>query len=458
MSLSTSRPNILLIITDQQSASALGVAGNPWLSTPGMDQIARSGARFTNAACAWPKCVPSRTTLLYGRTPHNILLPGTEVDMGAKAGDPKRGVRPEYRDQELSRLLTPNGYECAYAGKWHARQWGPTESISPDDPLTAFRPLCPINDALTTQRCGEFFQDRKNDPRPFFLVASFDNPHNIHEWAIGNPLPWGNLPSPPALEELPLLPPNFAATPDEPVAVRARQRVIREQYDYSPEDWRRFRWAYFRLVEKVDIEVGRVLDALRESGLDKNTLVLFTSDHGDQHGSHQLAFKDILYDACVRVPLMACGAGVEVSGALFSNPVSSGPDIYATILDYAGVAAPEGVCGRSLRPFLEGRNPAERREYTVTEWTTAQGARGRMVRSERHEYVVYDRGPRAEQLFDLIEDPWELVNLAHSSKYAEPLQKHREYLRQYMRETGDCFMNKHYAHPEVDILLPGDEY
>ncbi|MFP4580069.1 MAG: sulfatase [Candidatus Sumerlaeia bacterium] len=450
------QPNILLILTDQQTASALSAAGNPWLHTPAMDSIAEKGVRFDYAACSWPKCVPSRTSMFYGRMPLVAHKPGTETFMGARPGDERWGVRPEFEKQELSHLLGDAGYDCVYAGKWHVRQWGPSESLPEDDALTRFRSICPINDPLVPKRCREYLM--KEHDKPFFLVASFDNPHNIHEWAVENPLPWGNLPEAPPLSELPLLPANFPAAPNEPTAIESRRRYVHDQHAYTPEDWRRFRWAYFRLVEKVDAEIGRLIDALEESGHAEDTLVLFTSDHGDQHGAHECAFKDIMYNESLRVPFLVCGSGVKDGGRVCGRPVSNSLDLYATICDYAGADAADDIPGKSLRPFLEGREPEDWHEYVATQWTAPPNIKVRAIHSQRYKYVAYDRGKNSEQLFDLQEDPGEMVNLAASARYADILQQHREMLRDFFKKTKDDFYGGHYTHPEITFLVPGDNF
>lgn len=445
--------NVLIIVSDQLSADALGCAGNPWVETPNIDRLAARGERFELAYCASPICVPSRASMLYGRSTHEVLLPGTSVDMGARRDDPSRGVRPERLPEELAKVLAAAGYDCAYAGKWHAQQWGPTESLSPEDD-TAFRALCPINDRLVPKVAAEFL--RQAGDRPFLLVASLDNPHNIHEWAVGASLPWGNLPAPPPLPELPPLPPNFGPSPYEPREIRDRRRDVAEQLGYGPDDWRRLGWAYYRLVEKMDAAVGPVLDALDESGLANSTVVVFTSDHGDQCAAHELAFKRVFYEESARVPFIVAAPRSD-PGSLRFDLVNSGLDIYATACAAAGVPLAKAMMGHSLLPGHSGRNP--HRACVVSELHNPScGTQSRMVRTPRYKYVVYDRGPHREQLFDMEGDPGEMVNLAECAAHADVLTAHREHLREWMLATGDEFCGGHYCHPDTRIMLPGDEY
>jgi len=451
------RPNILVILTDQQSAEAMSCAGNSFLSTPNLDRLADRGVRFDRNYCSSPVCVPWRSSFIYGRMPHEVLYPGTEEDMsGGKRSGEARGVRPEFAGQDLGSLLTSGGYDCAYAGKWHVGKWGPTESLPDGGRECGFRKLCNLNDQRVPIACADFLAEPRD--RPFFLVASFDNPHNICEWRTEVPLPWGNLPAPPAPEELPPLPPNFAESAYEPVVVREERRKFAERYGYSAEDWRRYRWAYYRLVEKVDAQIGKLLDSLEETGRETDTLVLFTSDHGEMNGAHQLANKHLFYEESVRSPLVLSGPQVAGPGRCDARLVCNALDGYATILDYANVQAPQGIRGSSLRPILENDGHAKWRDHIISSCRfNIMPGQGRMVRSARFKYIVYQRGPRREQLFDLDADPGEMVNLATCAAYAQILRHHRELLRSWMIETGDTFGGGHYGHPDSRIALPGDE-
>lgn len=445
------RPNLLFIQTDQLSANALGFAGCPYVRTPNIDALAARSVRFGQAVCAFPKCVPSRTAWTYGRMPHEVMLPGTELDYDARFGDPRRGVRPEFQAGELGHWFARHGYECAHAGKWHVGQWGPTESLEPQFG-SGFRALCPINDPRVPDVCANFFRER--DPsRPFLLVASFDNPHNICEYAWDGALPWGNLPAAPPLDDLPPFPSNGYVHPSEPPAVRMLQRAVRDRLAFSTEDWRRYRWAYYRLVEKVDAEIGRLLEALREAGLEDSTAIVFTSDHGDMQGAHQLTQKDTFYQESVHVPYLIARPGqreVIVREDLVNNAL----DTFPTLCALAGIPTPDGFHGRDL---LAGQGGGP--EYVASElkWRFG-GGEGRMIRSASFKYVAYDTGPVREQLFDLARDPGEMENLATSATHADELQRHRGHLRDWLARTMDPFGLEHYAHPGQRDTIPGQEW
>lgn len=427
------RPNILYIFTDQQSALAMSCIGNADLSTPAMDGLAREGVLFENVYCTQPLCTPSRASMFTGLMPH-------------ECGTPKNGVpiREDLRGRELGRVLEAGGYECVYGGKWHIPQ-----VAMPAENDHGFRVICGFNDHQLADACVKYFKEHARKGRgrkPFFLVASFDNPHNICEWGRNMALPWGGIGDPPPVEECPNLPMNFAVAPFEPEIVRVEQRCNWAIYPYqgrSPEDWRRLRWAYYRLVEKVDREIGKVLRGLKAHGLDKDTVVIFSSDHGDGHGAHQWNQKSALYEETVRVPLIVRAPGGRPGLRLREPLVSIGLDLYPTVCDYAGISPPEGLSGLSLRPLVEGNTPRKWREQIIIE-TVFDGGRGfdtqgRAVRMSRYKYVVYDRGAYREQLFDMQKDPGEMVNLAVESRYRSVLEDCRRRLAAYVTETQDRF-------------------
>lgn len=213
-------------------------------------------------------------------------------------------------------------------------------------------------------------------------------------------------------------------------------------------------------MEKVDAQIGQILEALKDAGLAHNTLVIFSSDHGDGHGSHHLVQKTFMYEEAARVPLLVSMPGVTKAGHVDSGHlVSDGLDFYATICDFAGVELPPGLHGRSLRPLLDGTENVEWTDHLVAETHFGKAdSEARMVRTERYKYVVYGWGAYREQLFDMERDPGEMVNLAVYSKYRDVLQHHRDLLRDCCEKTNDTFNGHHYSHPKIPFRVPGDEY
>lgn len=216
---------------------------------------------------------------------------------------------------------------------------------------------------------------------------------------------------------------------------------------FTPSIWRAMRWGYYRMIEKVDAEIARILDTLREQGLEGNTLVVFVSDHGECAGAHGLSQKTVFYEESVRVPLILCPPKQReprTSDAL----VNVGVDLLPTLLEYAGLEKPSALPGASLCSLVVGESVTGWRDQVVVGNHMSQGAlvpdlgfvpitEGRMVRTERYKYCVYRHGERRESLVDLRNDPGELVNLAYDSAYSDIVSDHRERLRRFGEQQGD---------------------
>jgi arylsulfatase A-like enzyme len=245
-------------------------------------------------------------------------------------------------------------------------------------------------------------------------------------------------------DELPPLPENYAVPEGEPAAIADHLSteavtppgIMRPQY--SERDWRIFRWIYCRLTEIVDGQISVMLQALREAGLEKDTLIAFTSDHGDMDASHRLASKGRFYEESVGVPLLMMYKGVIPPGKVDTKHlVSTGLDILPTLCDYAGIEAPSHLLGRSLRPLAEGRPVRDWRDYVASENDT-----GRMIRSQRYKYCSYGAAEGAESLVDLQADPGEMKNLASDPGHRETLLEHRRLLKQWCELSKDARASK----------------
>jgi arylsulfatase A-like enzyme len=183
----------------------------------------------------------------------------------------------------------------------------------------------------------------------------------------------------------------------------------------------------------VDAHIAKVLDALREAGLEEETVILFTSDHGDLDAAHRLEHKSILYEEAARVPFIVSYQGVTAPGQVdTTHLISVGLDLIPTLCDYAGIDPPQRLLGRSVRPLAEGREPDGWREHVV-----AESRAGRMLRTARFKYNVYESGEHREQLIDLENDPGEMTNLAQDPDFQDVLNDHRRRLRNWVEETGD---------------------
>ena len=426
------RPNILFIMTDQQHAGMMSCTGNKWLKTPAMDSLARDGIRFEGAYVANPVCVPSRMSMATG------VMPGR---FGVFSNGMNAKIPPEVNRNSLGKIIRRAGYDTFYGGKVHMCR----ELVPRNAGYDAFEP--DSRDKLPTA-CIEFIRKRRS--KPFFAVASFINPHDIcYAYIAHKGGGRKNMPRVDKMyrkasslrpEQLPPLPENYAVPPGEPEAVEAhmgRKAVtpaitMREEYDEK--QWRIYRWIYCRLTELVDRHIGRILGAVKEAGQERRTLIVFTSDHGNMDASHRLASKGLFYDESVRVPFLMTCKGVIPKGKVDTKHlVATGLDILPTLCDYAGVAVPKSLLGRSLRPIAEGKPAGDWRPYVASEnrW-------GRMIRSERFKYCVYDSGTNRESLVDMKNDPGEMKNLASDPEYKEALAQHRRHLNDWIRQSGDA--------------------
>ena len=338
--------NILLILTDQQNADSLSCGGNPNVQTPNLNSLASRGVRFENAYCTNPRCSPSRKSMLSGQMPSRL---GT-VDN--RTGD-LTPWRDEVRSATIGWLLRNAGYACFYGGKWNAGG-----GISLPDPNVldfGFKRLHGFDDFGLADACIDFLSS--NPIQPFLLMASFDNPHNICEAGSDRPLPWGEIADAP-LAQYPNLPPNFQPSPYEPQAIEDRRANLGDlmAMKYSFDRWRKYRHDYYRLVEKADGEIGRILCALKGSALLTNTVVIFTSDHGEMNAAHRLGHKQVLYEESIGVPLIISDPQGEQRGTVVSDLVSTGLDLVPTICDFAGLNIPQNLRGRSLRSRILGNS------------------------------------------------------------------------------------------------------
>lgn len=429
---------ILLILTDQQTASAMSGAGNPHLSTPALDMLAARGTRFTQATCSNPICIPSRASLFSGLMSHR-----TGVMMNINP------CQHRMRGECVVRRLKEAGYRTGYIGKWHVPQ-----EIE-DSRWSGFEYLeyCHRNDAdaQIPDACRLFLEH--GDDHPFFLVASFVNPHDICEVArqlagSEDRLPNGVLPPAPEPEHCPPLPVNAAPPRDEPSVIRIHQRYpelagVYPVAAWTEGTWRQYLWYYYRLVERVDAHIGRVLNALRDSGQQDNTLVIFTSDHGDGAAAHGWNQKTLFYEEVVRVPLIAA-MGTGCARVNDSRLVNTGIDLAATWLDAAGLRQPPDLSGSSFLPQILGKAGPEpafavAQTHLHREFGVRGDSDGRMLRDHHHKYMVFTHSDPAEALFDLKTDPGELINLATHHDHQEKLAAYREKLRAWMEAEDDPF-------------------
>ncbi|MDF9799356.1 arylsulfatase A-like enzyme [Catalinimonas alkaloidigena] len=422
LSAQAEQPNILLIITDQQHADMMSSAGNRWLETPNIDRLAEKGMRFTKAYVTNPVCSPSRFSMFTGRYP-------SAIDMRHNASVLDQEMLKEIIPEAVGFTFKKAGYETFYGGKSHlpaggkdASGYGFGHHISLDE-----------RDELAEETAA-FLLNRKS-ATPFFAAVNLINPHDICYAAIRDfppqNRPPAQVPSPLAEamtipdsipEEVffsrycPPLPANFEPTHDEPEAIMQLKALhsftIDARKNWSEKEWRMHRWAYHRLTERVDQQIGQVLDALKKSDVGENTIVIFTSDHGEMNGSHRLEHKTVFYEESSNVPLIVWYEGMRQGGEVDKEHlISNGLDLYPTLCELAGIEVPTELPGISFAPLLQGDAEA----YPGRKYLYMENELGYMARDEHYKYALYDNGE--EMLIDLQNDPGEMINMAGKSVY-----------------------------------------
>lgn len=399
------RPNIVLLLTDQHSQRELGYLGSRNVETPFIDALAAEGTTFAESYCADPACCPSRASIFTGRasSEHGVMLNRL----------PLRSELPELG----AWLRAHSDYQTAYMGKWHVPCRDVTEGY---DVLASAGFAGERCDSLTA-RAFEGFLGNVSTERPFFAVVSLVNPHDICLWlgqnAIGLDFDRFGL----TASDLPSLPPNFHAPHADGTLYRSQgSKRIRDSGSWDREKVAVYRWIYHRYIEMMDAVAGRVVDAVRNSPFSRDTVILFTSDHGEMQGEHGALQKSDLYDGATRVPTILSWPGEIPGGVIDSTNLVSGLDIFPTVCDLAGVAVPPGVRGGSLRKLADGSAESWRdvlQAQTVVE--------GRMIRTADYKYIRW-RNEATELLFRAHGDPWELENLAGDSAFDGVLQEMRE--------------------------------
>jgi len=411
------RPNILLVLSDQQHWQALGCQ-DPFFQTPNLDRLAKQSVLFERAFCSTPQCSPSRSSLLTGLYPSKT---GVWGNVGAAGGR-------KLKMPTVGKHLQKAGYYTAYFGKWHlgddpAANAGWNEA----DKRT--------NDALATRNAVAFLDKQAGAKRPFALFVSYLNPHDIYHFRRSpEDVPGLNIPLADSWAKE-----TFAnkPAPQKQFMTHDQGRII---WGSGPQAWRSYRDLYRQKVGLYDAEVGKVLAALKAAGQWDNTLIVATSDHGDMDTAHKLIFKGpFLYEHMVRVPLIIrvpAALGGPKARRIRQDTVNV--DLVPTLLDFAG--APPVTCqGSSLKPALTASGPMPRRDFVVSEYYSKQRWVNpiRMLRTDQYKYNRYIL--HGEELYDLKNDPHELVNLAGSPKYAKVQKELSAALDKWIRDNNDPF-------------------
>lgn len=412
----TQKPNILFIAIDDQNDWIGCLNGHPQIKTPNIDALARRGTVFLNAHCQSPLCNPSRTSLMTSRRPSTTGV---------------YGLAPWFRDvDELSDIVTlpqylrQNGYKALTTGKIYHGGYGRRKK---DDEFDVIGPppgvgVRPKKKLVTTPaphplvdwgvfphkdedkgdwKVASWAVDQLKDPpkEPFFLSVGFFLPH-VPCYATQK---WFDLYPEESLKLPPFLADDRSDTPRFSWYLHWKLPEPRHKFLVEDNQWKNLVRSYLACTSFVDSQVGRVLQALDQSGVAENTIVVLWSDHGWHLGEKQITGKNTLWDRSTRVPLIFAGPGVTANGRC-EQPAEL-LDIYPTLTDLCGLPKQEGLEGHSLMPQL--KDSAAPRKWPAI---TTHNHDNHGIRTTRWRYIHYADG--SEELYDMQADPNEWNNLA----------------------------------------------
>lgn len=444
------QPNLLIVLSDQLRRQALGCYGEPDLKTPHVDALAKHGVRFDAACSTYPICVPYRFTLMTGHHAHSRMVPGIDWRMSPA----ERTLADEFNDAD---------YDTIYIGKWHLnggagtsamnkpvprvhqgrwRTWRgfefrndffDTHIFHDDDPTP--RKLRGYQTDGLTDVCIDLLKQRNAVAKPFCCVLSVEAPHPPMEAPEAYEAQWRG-------REL-TLPPNFM------IRLRQGPYPAGPTPDWSREQFLNYRRIYNAMVQNLDDNVGRLMETLRETGLDQNTIVVFTSDHGESAGSHHCLQKQGPLEESVGVPLLVAGPGIP-AGVVRPEPTCT-EDLFPTFLGLCSLPPRNDLSGCDLTQLIREPRATLQREGVLLEFVSElrpnmhfyrRPYRG--LRTRRWKYVVltdpedHNKHPMHPWLlFDLENDPYELTNLIGDPAHRNTTQHLHALLRRMMLETGD---------------------
>lgn len=425
----TQNPNIIFILTDDQRWSALGYAGNKVIQTPEMDKLAEDGVYFSQAMVTTPICSASRASIFSGvheRTHKYTFQTGP--------------IREELMETAYPKLLKEAGYYNGFYGKFGVNFQGKEKMF---DVIEDYDRNGSFSDyrgyyyktldgdtvhltRYTGQKALDFIEQAPGE-KPFCLSLSFSAPHahdNAPEQYFWQEEPGKlyqniDMPAPELGDEK-----YFNALPE---AVRKGFNRTRWHWRYdTPEKYQHSVKGYYRMINGIDLEIAKIRKKLKEKGLEKNTVIILMGDNGQFLGERQLAGKWLMYDNSVRVPMIVYDPRVKKHRDI--SEMALNIDIPATILDLAGIKAPDVYQGKSLIPVVSGKEKSLERDTVLIEhlWEFANIPPSEGVRTKDWKYLRYINNKTDEELYSLKDDPKETTNLAKDSKYQKVLQELRE--------------------------------
>jgi arylsulfatase A-like enzyme len=423
------KPNILFLFADDQRADAMGCAGNPYIKTPNIDNLARNGVRFTSAYVMGGHhgaiCAPSRAMLMSGKSLFHVY-------------DKLEGVLT------MPKYFAENGYSTFGTGKWHNEKSAfessfqsgksvflggmsdhfniPCCDLGPDGKLSK-----PVKKGFSTDVFANAAIEYLNDyaigkrEQPFFCYVAFTVPHDPYspknEYvdmypSTSLPLPGNYLPLHPfAFDDLTVRDENLLDWPRDPMKVKAALAD------------------YYGLITHLDDRIGDIISTLKKNRLFENTIIVYAADNGLAIGSHGLLGKQDLYEHSMKVPLIITGPGIPVEKV--KNALVYLFDLFPTLSVLCGLPLPEGIDGKCLVPVIAGKSEGVR-----TSLFTAYRITVRAVRTMDWKLIRYPER-NYTQLFNLIRDPFELNNLAGKEEWKAKTEEMIGLLRQWQSDVND---------------------
>ena len=438
------KPNVILIISDQWSTKVSDGSGNykNGIQTPNLDQLASDGVRFTQSYSTYPLCTPARASLFTGLYSHN-----NDVGFNLK--------KDSILDQAeiiptLGKTFKDAGYNVAYFGKEHAGGYGYASA-------TEFGSMMHSNggmlaegsayDPIFTEDAVQYVQDQKGD-KPFFMTLSLINPHDICRVLGGkvagatftDAIHFARNNNEPYLRYQPR--PNVPENHDvkyEKGMILHKDFMYYEVFGLNRDEWRRFISTYQLLIENTDRHIGQLIKSVQNKGISDETIIIFTTDHGEMAGSHKLIAKTTFYEESSKIPVIIKYPKIIKPKTVNENALISTIDIMPSLLDLAGLSIPDDLDGRSFKNEILYPNNKESTFNAVY----SQNQYGRMVRFDNFKYVrsiVY--GKRYEILFDIQNDPLESKNLINEFEYKELAEKGKNLLDKWLKDENTFLINQ----------------
>lgn len=460
------RPNFVFVSTDGHRPQALSLNGNPIVRTPNFDRIGREGIQFHNSFVVNSLCLPSRATALTGLHSHNTGC----VDNQGRAIP--QDV-PLFTD-----LLRQAGYEVGFFGKAHIARLGQrdwdhyfgfstavTDSFWPEieagshGKVEAPQVYQGFVDDVVTDRAVRWLKQKRD--KPFCLILWPQAPHAPF-WRLRRYLDLYNgipIPKPGTFDD------DLKGYPGKPRAFAEANNKIGGPYAFhtpvtggplgdATRTLEEVAKNYYASIVSADDNVGKVFDALSETGQLDDTAILFTSDHGFFLGEWRMYDKCLMHEPSIRTPMLIRYPRLVKAGSA-ATPMILNLDIAPTFLELAGVPIPAWVQGRSMVPFLRGEEPKNWRQEWLYEYYEYPGEmmvrKNRGIRTERYKFIHYYEAPEEFELYDLAKDPGELHNLYGEPRYASLAGELRQRMEKLRRETDDRFV---YEGPDRAISVP----